>query len=197
MAVVARAKGEKRDGQGEKREALVEGLEMPLSASVSSRGLLLCLYGRALFNGRFSRVCESPCKNTFWTATASVTRDTFDAFLSYRAGIYPDLETESRCFRYLFYIECGIDTPREKLAFWQNFANLSSICSFFFFFFKRLSLLLENPSSPEISSFPSYIFPIYIYLVFHDERISNCQSNMSITITPPPRSFSPSAFYLA
>lgn len=135
---------------------------MPLSASVSSRGLLLCLYGRALFNGRFSRVCESPCKNTFWTATAFVTRDTFDAFLSYRAGIYPDLETESRCFRYLFYIECGIDT-REKLAFWQNFVNLSSICSFFLNVYRFPS---KTPPRLKFLPFhPIYFQYIYIYRI--------------------------------
>lgn len=131
---------------------------MPLSASVSSRGLLLCLYGRALFNGRFSRVCESPCKNTFWTATAFVTRDTFDAFLSYRAGIYPDLETESRCFRYLFYIECGIDT-REKLAFWQNFVNLSSICSFFLNVYR-----FPSKTPPRLKFLPFH--PIYFQYIY-------------------------------
>lgn len=49
------SKGGKKGTKGWPRgEALVEGLEMPLSASVSSRGLLLCLYGRAHLNGRFA-----------------------------------------------------------------------------------------------------------------------------------------------
>lgn len=51
-------RNEERGPRGE-REVLVEGLKMPLSASASSRGLLLCLYGRAHFNGRFTCLLKS------------------------------------------------------------------------------------------------------------------------------------------
>ena len=54
MTVLARGgRNGEREPRGE-REVLVEELKMPLSASASLRGLLLCLYGRAHFNERFT-----------------------------------------------------------------------------------------------------------------------------------------------
>lgn len=51
--------GRKEEMAKGEREILVEGLKMPLSASVCPRGLLLCLYGRVHSNGRFTCLQKS------------------------------------------------------------------------------------------------------------------------------------------
>lgn len=84
-----------------------------------------------------------------------------------------------------------------KTRFLTKFCKLVVYLLFFFFFFLNV-YRFPSKTPPRLKFLPFHpIYFQYIYLVFHDERISNCQSNMSITITPPPRSFSPSAFYLA
>lgn len=195
------SKGRKKGTKGWPRgEALVEGLEMPLSASVSSRGLLLCLYGRAHLNGRFACLWKSVQKyilngccirdeRHFWCFPQVSSRD-----LSRPGNGIPLVSIVSifilhreRLHRYI----------EKNFAFWQNFVTRYAVTLRF-----DRSSSLENPLLPRLK-FLLFVIPSCIskYIVFRDERISNCQSNMSVTITPPP-SFPPplrfaSAFYFA